>query len=336
MPNHWIGSFIRLPLLVRLLILASSSIIIFGFIVHFIEPKAFPTIFDGIWWAIITASTVGYGDFVPETIAGRICAIFLILIGASFLATYFGNLASTLVVKQNDILKGHTHFKGKNHIIIIGWNERTKTLIQSIHSFNRKEQIILIDESLEKNPYESNYIHFIRGRSCLDNILLRANIKEAHTIVITADQSKTETQSDMFTILTLLAIKGLNPNAYVVAEILTEPQLENAKRAGASDIIKSNLLSSYYMIHSITSRKNNNIYIDLLKSISISNIHFINVNANLLTMSYLEICQRFMQDNKLIIGIYKDKEVIINPTIDTTLAIEDQLIVIVNTPIKIK
>lgn len=335
MPSQWLGSFIRLPLLVRLLILVSLLILFFGSVAHIIEPQTFPTIFDGIWWAIITASTVGYGDFAPKTILGRICAILLILIGASFLATYFGKLASTVIVKQGDLLKGLVNYKGSNHIVIIGWNERTKTLIQSIHSLNKKEQIMIIDETLEENPYNSNYIHFVKGRSCLDAILLRANIKEAQTIVITADQSKTETQSDMFTILTLLAIKGLQPSAYVVAEILTESQLENAKRAGANDIIQSNLLSSYYMIHSIASRKNNTSYIDLLKAFSISNIHFIHLNEELLRMNYVEVCSKFLQENKLIIGIYRDAEVIINPPNETNFIPTDQLILIQNTPINI-
>ena len=41
----------------------------------FLEPETFPTIFDGIWWAIITASTVGYGDYVPHSVLGRLTSL---------------------------------------------------------------------------------------------------------------------------------------------------------------------------------------------------------------------------------------------------------------------
>src|SRR4051794_16044314 len=36
---------------------------------------------DGVWWAIVTASTVGYGDIAPSTIAGRLIAVLLMLSG---------------------------------------------------------------------------------------------------------------------------------------------------------------------------------------------------------------------------------------------------------------
>lgn len=72
---HW---FLRFPYVVRLLFIVIFILIAFGTIIHFIEPDNFPTIFDGIWWAIVTTSTVGYGDFVPGTVKGRIIAMLLI------------------------------------------------------------------------------------------------------------------------------------------------------------------------------------------------------------------------------------------------------------------
>ena len=102
MPNQIYLRFIRLPLLLRTFIIAITSIVAFGMLIHFIEPDTFPTIFDGIWWAVITASTVGYGDFYPVSLAGRILGIIMLLISAGFLSSFFVALATTAATRQND------------------------------------------------------------------------------------------------------------------------------------------------------------------------------------------------------------------------------------------
>ena len=72
--------FLRFPYLLRLLFIVIILILFFGTIIHYIEPDQFPTIFDGVWWAITTTSTIGYGDYVPGTIEGRLVAIILIFL----------------------------------------------------------------------------------------------------------------------------------------------------------------------------------------------------------------------------------------------------------------
>jgi voltage-gated potassium channel len=55
------------------------------------HPK--PGFFDGIWWSVSTMTTVGYGDIVPTTTAGRILAMALMLIGIAFVAILTGAIA---------------------------------------------------------------------------------------------------------------------------------------------------------------------------------------------------------------------------------------------------
>jgi voltage-gated potassium channel len=52
-----------------------------------------PGFFDGIWWSVSTMTTVGYGDLVPHTTAGRILAMALMLIGIGFVAILTGAIA---------------------------------------------------------------------------------------------------------------------------------------------------------------------------------------------------------------------------------------------------
>jgi voltage-gated potassium channel len=57
-----------------------------GFLATLVDEHDFPTFGDGVWWAIVTLGTVGYGDFVPTNVPGRVVGSALIVVGVTFLA----------------------------------------------------------------------------------------------------------------------------------------------------------------------------------------------------------------------------------------------------------
>lgn len=85
------NSFHHVTFITVLLIVAAG--IIFGLLEH-------QNMFDGIWWAITTVTTVGYGDLYPKTNYGRIFAIVLMLVGIAFVSTLTANIASYFVNKD--------------------------------------------------------------------------------------------------------------------------------------------------------------------------------------------------------------------------------------------
>jgi voltage-gated potassium channel len=50
------------------------------------DANEFPNVWDSVWWAIVTVTTVGYGDFYPKDVEGRLIAIVVILFGIGFLS----------------------------------------------------------------------------------------------------------------------------------------------------------------------------------------------------------------------------------------------------------
>jgi voltage-gated potassium channel len=60
------------------------------------QPEYFSSIFDSLWWSIITLTTVGYGDVYPITMGGRIFTFFILLIGLGIVAIPTGIISSSL------------------------------------------------------------------------------------------------------------------------------------------------------------------------------------------------------------------------------------------------
>lgn len=68
------------------------------------QPEAFRSVFHSMWWAIVTLSTVGYGDVYPVTLMGRIFTGIILILGLSVLSVPSGLIAAALVKqsrKQN-------------------------------------------------------------------------------------------------------------------------------------------------------------------------------------------------------------------------------------------
>jgi voltage-gated potassium channel Kch len=88
------------------------AIAVFGIVEHLVEPKVFPTVWLGMWWALVTVTTVGYGDVVPVSTAGRIIASFLLLGGLAFLTVIIAMITGGFVARY----QRETSAAGEDHI----------------------------------------------------------------------------------------------------------------------------------------------------------------------------------------------------------------------------
>ena len=97
--------------------LVREELILFGFVTliilylaavgiyHFeneAQPEVFSSVFHSLWWAVITLTTVGYGDLYPVTLGGRVFTFFILMIGLSIVAVPTGLIASALSKARED------------------------------------------------------------------------------------------------------------------------------------------------------------------------------------------------------------------------------------------
>jgi len=326
--SKWWIQYLKWPIFIRISVIVFIIIITFGFIIYYIEPNQFSSPFEGIWWALVTISTVGYGDFVPETVKGRLLGMVLIVIGASFITAYFASLSAATVKKQNSLLEGLTPFNGSHHFIIVGWSQKANELIKMLRFHRPFHSIVLIDSTLKQAPYLEEKIHFIKGNPLDDNILKKANIQNAQTVFILSDQHKNELNADMKTILILLAVKGMNPSVYTICEILTEMQSNNAKRAGADDIIHSYKITSQVMLSSCIAQHGFSRIFDELSPANGTYIKSLAIEEEQVGATFQMVHDQLFLKHKILLGIKRGEDIIMNPPQDFKLTKEDNLIII--------
>jgi voltage-gated potassium channel len=91
----------------RVIVTATAVVVVVGgVLMRVLDHDEYPNIWVGMWWALQTVTTVGYGDVTPLNPSGRIIAAFVMLEGIAFLTIVVAAITSTFVAraaKERDI-----------------------------------------------------------------------------------------------------------------------------------------------------------------------------------------------------------------------------------------
>lgn len=83
-------------------LVAAGTVVVGGAVFASVEKEQHLTTWDGVWWAVTTVTTVGYGDIYPKTDGGRIIAMAIMLVGIGFVALLTAFIADRFVNQQKE------------------------------------------------------------------------------------------------------------------------------------------------------------------------------------------------------------------------------------------
>jgi voltage-gated potassium channel len=86
------GDLLRVTAILTLAVVVVSGAAQWAF-----DADEFPSLWDGVWWSVVTATTVGYGDLYPKTAEGRIIGIFVMAMGIVFVSLLTAALAARFI-----------------------------------------------------------------------------------------------------------------------------------------------------------------------------------------------------------------------------------------------
>ncbi|MBB6482354.1 potassium channel protein [Spirochaeta isovalerica] len=231
---------------------------------------------DGLWWAIITFSTTGYGDKYPITLGGRIVAVITIFLGVAGMSFLSGVFASVFVDRNSRARRGLVDYpKMKDHLVICGWTEEIKEILLDIVGFANSfvsEEIIIISnipsERIEtlKESRELADLKFVRGDYFSDSALKRANVQSARKVLILSDtfESHADAEADSKTIMTVMSIRTLSREVYICAEMINRKYESNLKQAMCDEILFKREVSQKVLSYTSVENGMGHILYDLL------------------------------------------------------------------------
>jgi voltage-gated potassium channel len=196
---------------------------------------------------MVTITTVGYGDVVPQTTAGRLVGFFLMFSGIIALSLLTATVASIFVQRKIRRERGLEAVSDHDHIIILGWNRGGEQVLRNLfHRLDRRTPVVLVNNLPPENfeqlllGFHDFNLRFVRGDYSREEILAKTNLSKARRVIILADRTDENLprdQVDQKTLLAALAVKSLQPKIRITAELIFAENRTHLERAHVDDII---------------------------------------------------------------------------------------------------
>lgn len=190
--------------------------------------------FDGIYWAIVTLSTVGYGDITPQTPEGRIVTLVLIMTGIGVIAFITSVIVAAFSEKMGELRDNRVFAelekkKGK-HTIICGFGRMGRVVADQLAAEKKHFVVIELDEADAAQAKQLGYLVII-GNAEKNELLEKAGVGDR------AERILCLTGSDVTNVYITLTARYLNPDIEIISRANHEEVVAKLRQAGADHTV---------------------------------------------------------------------------------------------------
>jgi voltage-gated potassium channel len=287
---------------------------------------------DGLWYTVVTMTTVGYGDFFPKTMGGRLLVgLPVMAFGIGLLGYALSVVAAALITSKSREIKGMSSFDLKDHLVVFNFPglakvERILEELALDPSFGRSVPTVFVDEFLDELPPElqKRGIHYVRGNPARDETLSRAGIGHARHAVILC-RNPGDPASDNLNITIALAIEGRNHLARTVVECVDPAAQELLRKAGCDRIVCTSRFDACFLSQELLNPGVQEVIGDLLSARDGQQIYFINVGRDAAFGELVKVCR---EKKHLALGVSSEHGVRLNVPEETMVKKGDCLVTI--------
>lgn len=288
---------------------------------------AFGSLGESLWnvWVALFSGM----EEAPNTLAGRVIAVLVIVCGVALAGLFTASVASILIersLRRREVMS----LEMSDHLVLCNWSPRALEWIREVHSniVADKRPVVLIHDNLDEvvlpdkqDDPAFNDVYIVKGDPANEVILRRARVPLAHSVVILADDRQGP-HADGKSIVCCIAVKNVckgehQPN--VVVECRDLKYRSHMRKAGADEIISAaefgvRLLARAALFHGMT-----RVYQELLTVGRDANeMYLMPIPAALVGQNFAEAAGLFLADRanrhaSLLIGIYRGEKMMLNP-----------------------
>jgi voltage-gated potassium channel len=226
------------------------------------ENPAVASMADGFWWALVTLTTVGFGDISPVTPLGRVIGAVLMMAGMFTLAVFAGIVGRTLLTSALAFNEEQHRMNNLiDHVIICGYHPGARMLLDTVREEVPASVPVLIMAPGERPLDIPPDMTWINGDPTKESELDKADPVSARAVIIAGQRTGLPQQADAVTIMTAFTIRSYlskQPQTarrerplHIVAEILDPENASHAETAGADEVIQSTRLGFSLLAHAV-------------------------------------------------------------------------------------
>ncbi len=300
--------------------------------------------FDGVWWAIVTMATVGYGDLFPKTWEGRfLIALPTMMFGIGVIGIAVGQIADYFIQLSKRRKRGLVDMHKGDHIILCNFPGvgRMRQLVQQLRSHQDYAQcsILLLTDSVNSLPAELEPldIHFISGSPSTEEALQRANVLEAKGVFV-LPRDLQDANSDAHTFTTCVLVDHMRKVAglkiRLVAEMVNSDNATMMQHSHADSLIYSGTMGVQLMAQEFLYPGLSHVLTDLLSNEDGSQLYMNPAQAAVgRTFSDMQVAIIRHPIQVQLIGVLRNGKTDLNPRLDLVLEKGDLLVYLSNAKI---
>ncbi len=287
---------------VTLLLTTLIFILMCTIIMYLLEPNTFESVLNTFYFVMTTFSTVGYGDYSPVTLAGKLFAIFMYLFGIGLLGVVIGKIVDAFTIFRRKREEGKLSYTNENHVIIIGWGKKTDFAVKEILDSDPAIEVIIID-TLQQAPMDvsNNRIHYIQGDPTEEETFEKANIEKARAVIVFSDDTiQNGSLKDAKTLLVAITVERLAPSVHTTVEVMTEKHILNFSHVKVDEFILSQETISSLAVRSAMYQGVSKVYSQLISRQHGEDLYKVTKKANWVT--YNDAFQELLSNGATLIA----------------------------------
>jgi len=289
-------------------------------------------IWDSIWWAMVTMTTVGYGDYYPQTWCGRFLIAYpCFLLGISLIGILLGTVSEAVVDHFSRKKKGLHKLTMNNHVIISGCpsvDRVEKIFIELRMSLGDVAGLLIVSDRLEELPQSLKElgVSFVRGSLREEGVAEKANVGESQGVIVLPDS---QDSNDTEVYATASFLKNLFPTqvSRVLSMIENASSVELFRKAGLR-YIWGDGLPDRVMTQDLNQPGIGEVVGQLLSYQTGCELYLRKHRSTGHPLSGLQIQALESPHQVQIVGIKRGADADLNPPKETVLTDDDELVII--------